>query len=349
MLLINLTDVTAGKVFRWKATKPTHYTRVRSVMIRCRSAASSCVEFSAFTQEERLVNRPKNWYVMLLTVLLSPLSVSAEESTTDVRVMSFNIRYGTAKDGENHWDSRREFVVQTIAAFDPDLLGTQETLGFQRDYLDEHLPTHEAFGVGRDHGDERGEMTAVLYRRDRFEKLDGGHFWLSETPDVPGSKSWDTSLTRMVTWLKLKDLKAKRTPVVWFFNTHFDHRGKEARRESACLIRRRVSEMTNGQRTIVTGDFNAAEGSAPYLALFAEDEGEQSPLVDTFRVTHPEREGHEGTFSGFKAEPSRNGRIDWIGCTRDWTIKSADIDRTARDGRTPSDHLPITAVLKYGR
>lgn len=274
--------------------------------------------------------------------------VKAEEQSSTVRVMSFNIRYGTAKDGENHWDHRKEFVAETIAAFDPDLLGTQETLAFQRAFLDEHLPDHEAFGVGRDHGDERGEMTAVLYRRERFEKLDGGHFWLSETPEVPGSKSWDTSLTRMVTWLRLKDTQAVGQPVVWFFNTHFDHRGEEARRESAVLIRRRVNEMTQGQRVILTGDFNAAEGSAPYRALFGVEQGDPSPLVDTYRVAHPEHGENEGTFSGFRLESTRRSRIDWIGCTRDWTVMSAEIDRNAQDGRTPSDHLPVTSILRYG-
>ncbi len=292
------------------------------------------------------MNHHFGWCALLLAILLPAVPMDAEEMT-DVRVMSFNIRYGTANDGENHWDRRREFLVQTIVEFNPDLLGTQETLGFQRDYLDEHLPEHEAFGVGRDHGDERGEMTAVFFRQDRFEKLDGGHFWLSETPEVPGSKSWDTSLTRMVTWLKLRDLKAEGMPVVWFFNTHFDHRGEEARRKSARLIRQRVSDLTGGHRAIVTGDFNAAEGSAPYVALFAEESGDESPLIDTFRVIHLEPGTNEGTFSSFKSETTGNGRIDWIGCTRDWTIKSADIDRTSRDGRTPSDHLPVTAILQH--
>src|SRR3954453_19665447 len=122
-----------------------------------------------------------------------------------VRVMSFNIRYGTAKDGENAWEKRKEFLAETVAAFDPDLLGTQETLAFQRDFLAAKLAGYGVFAAGRDDGKEAGEMAALFYREARFEKLAGGHFWLSETPDVPGSKGWDAALPRVATWVKLRD------------------------------------------------------------------------------------------------------------------------------------------------
>jgi endonuclease/exonuclease/phosphatase family metal-dependent hydrolase len=286
---------------------------------------------------------------VLLMLPLLPSTRAADEPQHAVRVMSFNLRYGTANDGENRWERRRDFVVETIAAFDPDLLGTQETLKFQKEYLAEKLEGYTAFGVGRERGDDSGEMTAIVYRTARFEKLDGGHFWLSETPDVVGSMGWDTSLPRMASWLKLKDTRAPGEPVVWVFNTHFDHRGEQARRESARLLRRKIAEITGGERTIVTGDFNAAEGSVPYTNLFAAGENDEPLLVDTWRAAHPERGENEGTFSGFDIERVGANRIDWIGCTRDWEIVSAGIDRTARDGRTPSDHLPVTAVLRHSQ
>src|SRR5262245_22981941 len=134
--------------------------------------------------------------LLLSCAIFRPVSNLAAPPSSELRVMSFNIRYGAAKDGENHWDKRKEFLIVTIKAFNPDLLGTQETLGFQRNYIAEKFPDFEVLGVGRDDGREEGEMTAVYFKRSRFEKLDGGHFWLSETPDQPGSKSWDTSLTR---------------------------------------------------------------------------------------------------------------------------------------------------------
>src|SRR5687767_10854722 len=139
---------------------------------------------------------------LLVSLIFAPTVDAAPPEP--LRVMSFNIRYGTAKDGPNHWNLRKDFVIETIKAFKPDLLGTQETEGFQRDYLAEKLPEYTTIGVGRDDGAEKGEMMAIYIRKERFDVIASGHFWLSETPDVIGSKSWDTSLPRMVTWADLK-------------------------------------------------------------------------------------------------------------------------------------------------
>lgn len=270
-------------------------------------------------------------------------------SPPSLRIMSYNIRYAAAKDGENNWDNRKESLLESIQAFSPDLLGTQETLAVQRDYLAEKLTGYEVLGVGRDDGKEAGEMMAVYFRKDRLEKLDGGHFWLSETPEKAGSKSWDSSLPRMVTWLKLRDRKEPKAAPILYLNTHFDHRGPQARLQSATLIRKKLAEMGEGCRLVVTGDFNAGEGSDPYRALFAEAEGKPSPVVDTFRVAYPKKGENEGSASGFKADATRGPRIDWIGCSRDWEVLLANIDRTAKDGRTPSDHFAVTAVLTPSR
>ena len=264
----------------------------------------------------------------------------------ELRVMSFNIRYGTAPDGENHWDRRKDFLVETILAFQPDLLGTQETLAFQRDYLAEKLPGYSVLGIGREDGKEQGEIMAIYWRKSRFDVLESGHFWLSTTPEVPGSKSWDSSLPRMVTWIKFRDREQPDAgPILWM-NTHFDHRGEQARQESARLLRKRLIEMGKGCSLIVTGDFNAAEGSQPYQLLFGDTDGNPSPIVDSFRVFYPERGSEEGTFSRFRADNTKGARIDWIGCSRDWQIIKAGIDRTSRDGRTPSDHFPVFVILK---
>jgi len=262
------------------------------------------------------------------------------------RVMTFNIRYGTASDGENHWDKRKEFLIETIKAFRPELLGTQETLGFQRDYLAEKLPEYDAIGVGRDDGKEQGEMMALYYRKDLFIKVDEGHFWLSERPQEPGSKSWDSSLPRMATWVKLRNRYSESLSPILFLNTHFDHRGPQARLESAKLIRQQLEKLGKGCAIIVTGDFNSGEGSPPYKALFDETNGQQSPVIDCYRKMHPEREKNEGTATGFKATQTGGSRIDWIACSRDWEIMDAKIDRTERDGRTPSDHFPVEVVLR---
>lgn len=289
------------------------------------------------------------WRAGLMAVgfsLCGVLTAAAGDSTPPVRVMSFNILRGTTADGPGHWEKRRAFLAQTVKAFDPDLLGTQETLAFQRDYLAAQLPDHGVFAAGRDDGKEKGEMAALYWRKARFDRLAGGHFWLSEAPDRPGSKGWDAALPRVVTWVKLRDRKAPDARPVLFVNTHFDHRGKKARVESAKLLRARLAKLGEGCSIVVTGDFNAVEGSGPYQALFGKQGEAAAPVVDTFRVAHPTPGKAEGTFSGFKAGATGGGRIDWIGCSRDWTVLRAGIDRTAKDGRTPSDHFPVTAELK---
>jgi endonuclease/exonuclease/phosphatase family metal-dependent hydrolase len=271
--------------------------------------------------------------------------VASADPAPPVKVMSFNIRYGTAPDGENHWDKRKAFLAETVKAFDPDLLGTQETLASQRDYLSGQLPGYGAFAAGRDDGKEKGEMAALFWRKARFDRLDGGHFWLSETPDRPGIKGWDAALPRVATWVKLRDLKAPDARPILFVNTHFDHRGAKARLESAKLLRDQIDKLGKGCSVLVTGDFNAAEGSEPYQALFGKQGEKEAAVVDTYRVAHPTRGKDEGTANGFKPDARSGGRIDWIGCSRDWSIKSAGIDHTTREGRTPSDHFPVTTEL----
>jgi endonuclease/exonuclease/phosphatase family metal-dependent hydrolase len=293
------------------------------------------------------------WLAALLSfgllIAAEPCAAADAPANTpaEIRVMSYNIRYGTARDGENHWNKRKEFLVDTVRAFDPDLLGTQETLALQRDYLAQHLDGYEAWGVGRDDGKAKGEFAALFYKQARFERLDGGNFWLSETPEKVGSHGWDAALTRLVSWVKLRDRRDPARGELVYFNTHFDHRGRRARLESAKLLRRKIVELAAGRPVIVTGDFNANEGSTPYQALFEKNGDPHAILFDTFRAMHPHPGTEEGSFSGFHAERTSGPRIDWIGCTSDWQIVQADIDRTQRGGHTPSDHFAVFAVLRH--
>lgn len=283
---------------------------------------------------------------LAVSAIATPSLIAAEPgSTAPVKVMSYNIRYGTAADGENHWDKRKEFLAETIKAANPDLLGTQETLSFQRDFLAEQLPDYGVLAAGREDGKDKGESTAIYWRKDRFEKLDGGHFWLSETPSEAGSKGWDTSLTRIATWVRLKDKAKEGKPVLWI-NTHFDHIGKIARLESAKLIRDRVGMLGKDCSVIVTGDFNSGEGSEPYKAMFGMRGDEALALVDSYRVAHPERKPNEGTTTPFVSAAGNGNRIDWIAVTRDWKVVAAEIEHPDRNGRTASDHFPVTAILQ---
>lgn len=273
-----------------------------------------------------------------------------------VRVMSFNLRYGTAADGDDSWPHRRQFAAEVIEAFSPDLLGTQECLAPQADYLRDEFPGYDFVGAGRDDGAREGEMCAVFYRRDRFEKLDEGHFWLSETPGRVASKSWDSALPRMATWVKLRPADGSVAAFV-FLNTHFDHVGARAREASARVILSQLAsiagEASGEIPVIITGDFNAPADTSlagPYRVFMRPHRGEGPAgpgwrWVDPFAALHPDAPA-QGTFHGF--EGRRDGaRIDWILVSEAWVPWEAAIVRTSRDGRYPSDHFPVTAVLQW--
>ena len=282
-----------------------------------------------------------------LVGLFGAPSARAGEGGDTLRVMSFNVRLGVADDGENSWEQRKALLARTVQDFDPDLLGTQETWKFQAEYLLEQLPGREYVGWPRQPGNEKdGEECGILFRTARFEKLDAGQFWLSETPEVPASKSWDSSLPRVVTWVRLRDRQRPDTELV-FVNTHFDHRGAEARRESAGLLRERLPELSPSGVWILTGDFNCGDDSMPYQVLMGEA-GQGLTVIDSYRALHPQKRDDEGTFSGFRGRRS-GPRIDWVLHGRAFETLSAAIDRTEEDGRNPSDHYPVTAVLRWAR
>ena len=275
----------------------------------------------------------------LLGVLAMPLQ--AQESD-DLRVMSYNVRLGVAADGEDSWENRQDFLARTVQDFDPDLLGTQEAWDFQARYLLAQLPGRTYVGWPRQPDSDNTEQCALFYRSARFEKKDSGQFWLSETPDVPGSRSWDSAYLRIVTWVELRDRRRPGTRL-FFFNTHFDNRGHEARLQSARMLRERLRELEPSDAWVVTGDFNCGEDSPPYRELVG---AEGLTVVDSYRAAHPGREEGEGTGHGFTGDRS-GGRIDWILHSRHFDTVSAAIDRTERDGRFPSDHFPVTAVLRW--
>jgi endonuclease/exonuclease/phosphatase family metal-dependent hydrolase len=262
-----------------------------------------------------------------------------------IKVMSFNIRYGTARDGANHWRQRSDLVAETIRMFDPDLLGTQEVLQFQAEFLQRALPEHGFHGVGRDDGEAAGEYAPVLYRKSRFELLDAGHFWLSETPAVAGSKSWDSSLPRMVSWVRLSDSSDDGAQLV-FMNTHFDHRGRTARLESARLVRKRAEQfMAEGIPLVITGDFNATEDERPYAELVSSGDGGEFPIIDSFRRAHPERRSDEASFGRWTGH-REGSRIDWLLHSPQFVTLQCAINHSNDGGRFPSDHYPVQAILR---
>jgi len=265
-------------------------------------------------------------------------------SQRELRVMSFNLRVATIIDAANHWNFRKDLVVQTIREFDPDILGTQEGLASQEDFLQSCLPEYDFVGVGRENGKRIGEMCGVFYKTSRFTKVDEGHFWLSKKPTEPGSKSWGTIFPRMVTWVMLKPTDGSEP--IFCFNTHFDAWGGKARVESAKILRRAMTEIAGNSPCIVTGDFNADENSKPHQLMLASSSSAHQPaLTDTFLAANPDvTDNSDGTRHGFSG--SVNGpRIDWILTTPQFSTQAASIDRNREKSRYPSDHFPVTAVL----
>jgi endonuclease/exonuclease/phosphatase family metal-dependent hydrolase len=277
------------------------------------------------------------WLIVAMQWMSAAGNAQQVTAAAELRVMSFNIRYGTANDGADAWPRRRQLVVQTIRQFDPDLLGTQETLPFQATYLTQELSGYQYLGWSRDES-AQGEQCGLLVRSARFEVLESGQFWLSERPDEKFSRSWDAALPRVATWARLRERSDQAKPFV-FINTHFDHRGEEARRQSALVLRERLLKIAGEQPVILTGDFNCGETSPPYTTLL-----EGGGLRDTWLQSATNRTAESGTFHGFSGKAGAE-RIDWILVSPAWGVRSATIDRTNADGRYPSDHFPVTAVL----
>lgn len=285
-----------------------------------------------------MIRTPRVVFVVVaFAIVASGCALSRPKHAETLRVMTFNIRLNLASDGPNAWPFRKELVASLMN--DADLVGVQEALPDQLRDLDSLLPQFGRFGVGRA-SDRGGEHSAILYRKDRFEVLEQSTFWLSESPETAGSKGWDAAYERIVTWGKLRD---RRTGKVFFhFNTHFDHVGERARRESALLLLRRIEEIAGpNPPVIVTGDFNAAPDSEPYRLVTA------GGLRDAFVVSICPHRGPTSTWNAFRQiEPDR--RIDFIFVRGAVDVIDHAILPDSFDGRFPSDHLPVVARLRIG-
>jgi endonuclease/exonuclease/phosphatase family metal-dependent hydrolase len=264
-------------------------------------------------------------------------------AATPLRIMSFNLRLDIASDGPNAWPYRRDWVASLVRFHAPDGVGVQEALAHMLTQLDSMLPGFSRVGVGRADGRSGGEFSAILYRTDRLEVLDSGTFWLSPTPEVPGSKGWDAAIERIATWARFRD---RRTGCAHLhLNTHFDHVGEQARQESARLIRRRLPTLAGDLPVVVTGDLNADPQSTAYRVFTRDTLGDRNlPLHDAFTVSRGGHYGPTSTWNAFKAiEPGR--RIDYVLVSGDVTVLTHGILPDAWDARFPSDHLPVLASI----
>ena len=278
-----------------------------------------------------------------------------------MRVATYNIRQsGCDRDTPNAWDARKADLVALVRKIAPDVFGCQEVLPDQAEYLRETLTEFDFAGEHRNKDRVSGEASPVLYRKDRFEALDGGTFWLSETPDVPGSMSWDAAYLRICTWVRLRD---RRTGGVFCFaNTHTDNKGELARKEGLLLVLRRMRELNPpGTPVILVGDFNCRENEEPVAAVAEQMENalyaSETPPAGPWRTTNgwhwneEERSAEEALSLDSETRNAKirhTGRIDYIFVSRGTRVESIETVGDPRPGMQtyPSDHFPVVSVLE---
>ena len=276
----------------------------------------------------------KNLLISTLFWFLTCLVMSQTNDLT-LRVGSYNLRMDTKADNQNAWPNRKDNVKALIRYHELDIVGTQEGFLHQLQDICE-LPEYTYTGAGRDDGISAGEHSAIFYKKDRFEVLESGNFWLSETPDTPG-KGWDaTCCNRICSWAKFKEKKTGKT--FYFFNVHFDHQGRIARLESGKLMVKKIQEIAKDNPVICSGDFNSTPETEQIQLL-------STCLNDSKKISQSPPYGPEGTFTNGFANPIGEGRIDYIFVSNGIQVKKyASV--TDNDGKYyPSDHLPVVAEI----
>ena len=279
--------------------------------------------------------------ILFVLLMLLPLAATAK-SKSNVRWCTFNIRLINGEDTKAGfgWDVRKPRVAQYILDNDMDVIGMQEVVYKQLTYLQENLEGYDYIGVGRTDGKTKGEYTCIFYKKDKYEVLDQGNFWLSETPDVPGSIGWDARLERVATWGKFRDKKTGK--VFMAVNTHFDHIGVEARKQSALLIIEKIREIVGNRPAVVTGDFNITDQNEAYKTMVSN----KFVLKDAYKIS-PSHGGVDYSFNNYGRIPvEKRAKIDFI-----FVTPNIDVIRTGipMDVQTHalSDHNPHWADLQF--
>ena len=290
-------------------------------------------------------------------------------ATEPITVLSTNVRYGDAPDGENHWDRRKDFLLEILKKDNYDFIGGQEVLTTpdlrynQVMYFFENLPNYGILFQNREkEGAARGEGTPVFYRADRWrlDPEDYGSFWLSDTPNVRGSITWEGQSTcpRVCTGGLFHEIDSNGEltgKTIYVYSTHFDHVGEIPRQKAAAVIFEKIAGRKDKNAPVVlVGDFNCGKDSPAIrflkgetVVLGGEEKVPPMKLLDTFRVVHPDEE-NVVTFNGFRrGELTGGAKIDYIFITPDLKATGAEIIRTSRDGKYPSDHFPIRATVLF--
>jgi endonuclease/exonuclease/phosphatase family metal-dependent hydrolase len=276
---------------------------------------------------------------LLYLLFFMPIVLLAD--SIDMAVMTYNIRMNTPTDGENAWPKRKEWVVDVITQSSAGIVGLQEVKPEQKKYIVKAMKGYGNYGVGRDNGSAKGEHCLILYKESQYELLDSGTIWLSETPNVPGSKSWDAAITRIASWVKLQHKTSGRE--FFFFNTHFDHKGQEARYQSILLLKSKIKDMAVGLPVIVVGDFNFRPDSKPYAEI--NNALADYVLFDSFTIA--QHKDGELTCCGFDASNKNCSRIDYVLVNNAFKVITYKVISESRNGSYPSDHLPVVCKLRF--
>ena len=265
--------------------------------------------------------------IVAVFFMVSSVGLLAQEFTA----MSYNIKYANENDGENSWSKRKVFLANQLKFYHPQIFGVQEAVKSQIDFITAELPTYRSLGVGRE-GGVQGEFSAIFYDTKKFEVLKSDTFWLSETPNQI-SKGWDADYHRICTYALLRDKETGEK--FYFFNTHFDHRGKEARTNSARLIIQQIKKVNvENYPVLLTGDFNLEPETEQIQYI-------KSYLNDAKEATAAIKLGPSGTFNGYDFKTPVTRRIDYIFHSEEVKIKTYAVLSDNENGRYASDHLPV--------
>lgn len=292
-------------------------------------------------------------FMLVLFLLGGSILFCGKRPVHGIKIMTFNIRYGTAKDGKNSWENRQSILLRCLKKYKPDILGTQEALGFQVDSIKASFPQWKVIGVGRyfnvpvpnrPHESKSGESCKIFYDITKYELVKHGTYWHSDTPDVPASRTWGNDLPRITTWgiFRFKDTEKKFAVM----NTHF-HWDEPYVSNAANLILRKWQKIADSIPTILMGDFNLEPNSKVH-ELFCRKIGtkkEKGYFVDCWQALgiSEANTGTSNNFSGIKTK----SRIDWILCTPEFDVKNINIIYYNESGHYPSDHYPVMAKLQY--
>ena len=269
-----------------------------------------------------------------LLLVAAVLLAGGRSLAASAHLMTFNIRYDNPGDGENRWSRRKEAVADFLTTRKPDVVGLQEALPGQLADLSAALPGYQRVGVGREDGKTRGEHCAILVLTSRFTVVESGTFWLSDTPEVAGSRSWGNIIPRICTWARLRGADGKEMHV---FNAHLDHQSQPSREKSSALLRDRAAAVSGP--CVILGDFNATPDNAAVTSLL--QAGWRDGFAEAASKVDP-----GGTFHNWQGGGG-GPRIDHVLVRPPMRAVRCSVHREEVRGRVVSDHHPVSLEIEW--